>query len=353
MKFNHHIYCIIFSLTIVNLVFGQQNNYQNISEPSFQNIKNAFVSEFNIDSTQEHTTKYQNNYSKIQLPDWLFTKLGYINEKFISIGISDPIMPINNAKSLALFRAKQMISLYAKTMTSGLSDYYKENKNMDLDEINYSLFQELFSFESSFTLYDSAVQIIKEYYTQNGEAIVLISYEPNAIHPINKDSTKLLVYAEVYNAWKKGSFYQNHDIVRYEMLSGYKDKSLQESNYNTFLFKKRNRSLRLHSNNNGVKQDYGKVSLFYHSNQQVKPKDLSFFTLEKGLWNAFSLSFFNALINNLSSEQYLKKLNDQSINNSQEIIRLKTQKQIEIKHISFNIYQNKLYINTEINPIEN
>lgn len=320
----------------------------------YQKFKAEFEAEFQVIEAVRNDNEESdiNVFHKTELPEWFFNQNNTNQNKVFALGISDPQMFEEEAKELAVLRAKAIYTLISGVEISGVSDLYLSDKVKENGELKYSLYQDFFTFQSRNTYCDSLFKIENYYYNSNGEALVLLSYSGPKIESIG-DANEMIIYADMYEAFKEGKLYNPHNTFRFELLVGSRKTEIENNEYSTFLFKKRNKSIHLEINFNGMKSSFEQSSFYYHSNAIIDSTDVSGQILEKGLWNAYSISLFKTMGIEMEGSASIQKMEDYTSESNREIIRIKKTSELQVLLGSLNIFQNKLYLSLDVSPINN
>lgn len=332
-------------------LIAQDNYILKSTSDNYQRFKVQFDKEFQVSESvtekdsDENTGK--NVFKKTDLPDWFFAQDNTIENQVLALGISDPLMSEKEAKELAYLRAKAILALSFGIEVSGVSDLYLTAKAMANEESKYALYQDFFTFQSRNTYNDSLFKVEEYFYNSNGEALILLSYPIGEIETVS-DTSQLVIYADLYEAFKEGKLYNPHNTIRFELLVGSRKTKIETSEYFTYLLKKRNKSIDVETNYNGVKHTFEPISLYYHSNTVADSSDVSGQLLNKGLWNAYVISLFKTMGSKMEGYADIQKMKDYTRESNHEIIRIKKTNQIKLYLKSKNIHQNRLYLDLDI-----
>jgi hypothetical protein len=335
------------------VVNGQtQEETQKRIHDHYSGFKAEFEKEFGLNDTADLNTPPSNIHRvffKTKLPDWVLDFPDSDEPIIYGIGISEPGMTKDSAFRLATLRAKAILCLLNETNISGLTDYYISEKNLDDGNIISSTYREFYKIVSSLTVNQSDFTIVNDTFTANNEAIILLSLRPGS--ELTEDSLTIRTYSEVSGTHnKKNNKYST--TARMELTAGELGPDKKATNYFQYIVKKYNKKAKIISNYSGATISCNTDAMTYQTNfissEEGESFDLSY-TLQKGLWFAFSSVLLETLVVNYNDTNAKQSgLYDQYNELSQNLNRTLSRKNISLRLKGLLIENNNLRIKTEL-----
>lgn len=273
--------------------------------------------DFDKGTTQEQKSgsKFKNisrlSYYADTLPTWFFA-LPKEQGVFYAIGISDPDMEQEEAKTLAMHRAKTMAVLlsnckvqYIRDIYSSVNDY---NKYADVRE----RFDTYFKISSSNQVNRNMFAVVDTHFTKYNEYMVLLKYLPEAdfeFETDNADDEQATSYINVagssfiVEASVSGAF----DVqAEYEVLSYDKGSLLQKGD---FVYREKASRFLSNSYFNDMQVDFPLYPYIYASPAWTTAR--SAYSSYSGLWSIYIRQFMNYISISCENSSVRMKNTDQ------------------------------------------
>lgn len=258
------------------------------------------------------------SYYPDTLPTWFFT-LPYDKGVYYSIGISDPDMEVDEAKKLALHRAKSMAVLLSNCKVQYIRDVYS---SVD-DKVRYAdvrgRFDTFFKVSSSKQVSNSMFQVVDTHLTRYNEYLVLLKYTPTsnmefsvqegtAVSNVNVVGTSFIVEASVGGAFETQAEYE---------FASY-DRGLDAQQKGKFVYNEKDNRFLTMSSFNDERIEFPLYSYIYASPAWKNTR--SPFASYSGLWSTYMRQFMNFL--SISCENSTVKMKNTDQKYGSEMLNL-------------------------------
>lgn len=254
-------------------------------------------------SGQQNHSKFLNvsklSYYADTLPSWFFS-LPSDEVSFYAVGISDPDMLPDEAKTLAMHRAKAMAVLLSDCKVQYIRDIYSSVADHDSYSVIEGRFDTYFKITGGNEVFDGMFAVVDTYFTRFNEYMVLLKYLPDddfqfdvnisadapadstvakpAVRYINVVGTAFMVEASVNSAFEQQA--------EYELLSYDRGAQTQKGN---FVYREKANHFLSTSFFNDEPIDFPLYSYIYASPEWTKLR--SPFSCYNGLWSIYMRQF--------------------------------------------------------------
>ena len=276
------------------LLSGQDFNSFNNSD-----FIQTFDNEFKIPEKKAKESPIILGIGSEPLPNWFFNPPHSTEHEIYSIGIADPAIPVQIAKTQATERALSLIGLMSGTIVSELTDNYNGN--------NGSKFEEITRFKGTYPLLGQFT-IIDSFTTRFKETAVLLKY-----NNIITDSIKLKVEFEIYKSQhdaNSGTYFVSNIIA----------KCKRDTNFLYYNFKQYVNDFQIVSIINKQLIDIPLAIYEYTEftkNKADSTKNKNIRLAHRGLWQGYIESFMESLSvlssNAKSSTKSLNQIEQQAV----------------------------------------
>jgi hypothetical protein len=188
---------------------------------SLAQSKEAFQKIFEKETQQNQITGYGKfrNIDRVSfypdtLPSWFFTPPRSTDEIIYAIGVSDPDLTPEEAIFQAMHRAKALAVLYSRAQLQ----YYRDVYTIEFNQGRYKDYGQRFDtyFKLSGSAYadSNCFKVERNQFNRYNEAIVLVSYQPNASKASSKSeqittiATALYIETQIGNVFEPQAEYE-------------------------------------------------------------------------------------------------------------------------------------------------
>jgi hypothetical protein len=276
---------LLFLATITFLVAQTVVPDRKRVENAYESFKDEFDEEFDQPEARSGDVSVLTYQPLVKLPDWFVNFDASVNEKFLSIGISDPGLDSLSAIEQATIRALALASFSKQSFIQNVSDNYYLDKDGEktLGKFN--------SFTFCTTSASLGFEIIEYEYTSNGEMLVLIEVNSNADKPVALNPN-----IEFFQSETTGKI-----ITR--LLFEVEVRNEGKNMHAQWLLNENSKSFEISSQHNGKPLEIMLAKFNYTSGVPGKEESAHFsFDMKYGLWYAF----INALAANLEQMEVFK-----------------------------------------------
>lgn len=261
------------------------------------------------------------SYYADTLPSWFFS-VPQEADGFYAIGISDPDMEPQKAKTLALHRAKTMAVLLSNCKVQYIRDIYSAVNDYEKYTEVRERFDTYFKISGANQVYDNMFSVVDTHFTKYNEYMVLIKYLPQVdldfegegdddeVTPtscINVAGTSFIVEASVSGAFETQA--------EYEVVSYNKGEEQEKGN---FAYREKEKRFLSKSYFNEEEIDFPLYSYTYASPLWTQPR--SAYSSYSGLWSVYMRQFFNYL--SISCENNCVKMKNTDQSYGEEMVYL-------------------------------
>ena len=225
----------------------------------------------------------------VSTPDWLVNFPQAKGNKMLAVGFSDPGMDEDQARELAVFRAKTVAALLLNPALQTVSEFYTGDALHGNDE---SLTGKYVNFFRIMSAIPANVECFKEiHYDFNDfrEAMVILEY-----HPCNRDDDTVFSVANVYQAERRsGEILSMEEKV--ELFALIKSEGEQPGKHQYIIHTVNNKNeISSKYKTNDISFPYRNYKYSSRSNQSVEHNHTPV-KLHNGLWKAFLESLLHEI----------------------------------------------------------
>jgi hypothetical protein len=175
---------------MICLLIRAQDNTINNTEKEYHYLQQTLNKET---TNHEKDTTNLKILHPASLPSWLASLPPSDENISYALGISDPGMDEESAFKLAESRAKSVIGLLTHPrITSMIDNFSNEEYNTRSDEF-VTKYENIFNIETNLASTANNFEIVNQYFTSFGEAVVLMKYNHGASAPELYDTTRVMV----------------------------------------------------------------------------------------------------------------------------------------------------------------
>ena len=208
---------ILFGIILIPFALSAQNNSNGKTTKDYRNFKETLEKEIENNEQDTAQSKFQVLHP-VKLPDWIFNLPASDRNTIYSIGISDPGMEEEKAFKLAELRAKVILSALIHSKVTFIIDNYSNERVADNRDEFTTRYENLFSILSSFSATASNFEIINEYFTSFGEAIVLLKHNRKISNDL-ADHIQLEINSYEVERQKYNKFEIFFFVIKIELMS--------------------------------------------------------------------------------------------------------------------------------------
>ncbi|MCD4732443.1 MAG: hypothetical protein K8R74_17710 [Bacteroidales bacterium] len=335
---------ILFGIILIPFALSAQNNSNGKTTKDYRNFKETLEKEIENNEQDTAQSKFQVLHP-VKLPDWIFNLPASDRNTIYSIGISDPGMEEEKAFKLAELRAKVILSaLIHSKVTFIIDNYSNERVANNWDEFT-TRYENLFSILSSFSATASNFEIINEYFTSFGEAIVLIKHS----RKISNDQADH-IQLEINSYEVERQKYNKFEIEEKFELTGSLSSPKSEASGNNFFYSFHSLNNLFEISSKYQEEDY-RFPYYNFKYQGQSSEDLPLFEtsinnkLNYGLWKAFIETLVQKIFNmSLDFAVDIKRVGDDYTSETQDFSREVSEANMSFKINKFIIFNNRLSV---------
>jgi len=342
---------LIFSALIIICCY--QLTAQETISKRVDNDYRQFREIFDRELESSDTSGYLNKISfhPVSLPAWL-SNIPDSDDKIIyAIGISDPGLEQEEAVALAMLRAKIISALFLKPKISSITDNYSKEGDNPASSQFVTKYINYYRLLASLNASQEQFQLVDQYFTSFGEAIVLLKY--NRSIPIGDKVDSLMLKIDIYQAERqlKNRFELEEKCEVYGLSK--QNNGNEEIDLFYYFYRSVNQFYEIVSRYNGEEIAFPQIVFRYQSLSGSVPfsgTNQASYKLTNGLWKAFLESLIQSYtVAAINRDVEISQLGDHYSSSAQNLSReiVETDPTFRIKGLRINSNRLSVVLNKD------